>query len=81
MGDATTIGSVGTSLRRRLTLGELRNADQPLIYLMALTSSSAMAVDAVYHNADVYTVDPNQPWVSAFAVTTVSSWPWAATAR
>ena len=39
-----------------------------LICALALTSTSALAVDAVHYNAEVYTVDPNRPWVSAFAV-------------
>ncbi len=39
-----------------------------LICVLALTSMNAMAVDTVYFNAEVYTVNPNQPWVSAIAV-------------
>ena len=39
-----------------------------VIFALATASMSALAADKVYFNAAVYTVDPNQPWVSAFAV-------------
>ncbi|USD67193.1 amidohydrolase [Vibrio sp. SCSIO 43136] len=35
---------------------------------LAVIASQAHAVDTVYYNAEVYTVDSNLPWASAFAV-------------